>query len=366
MEGRKTPLYESHLKQGAKMVEFGGWLMPVQYSGIIDEHHAVRSKAGLFDVSHMGEFIVEGDDSAAFINYVITNDVNNLAIGQILYTPMCYPDGGVVDDLLVYRLGAQKYLLVVNAGNIEKDFAWLKQHGAKFAVHLANISDDTGEVALQGPAAENILSALTETKLKDISYYWLKQDVMVAGVKCLISRTGYTGEDGFELYCAAADAVKLWNALLEAGRDYGLVPAGLGARDTLRFEACLPLYGHELAETITPLEAGLKPFVKFEKGNFNGSATLSSQYQHGVKRKIVGLEMTGRGIARAGHICLVDGKSAGVITSGTFAPTLGKNLALALLDSRHTAPGTTLHVDIRGKQVEAVVIAKPFYRRNKK
>jgi aminomethyltransferase len=366
VDGRKTPLYESHQESGAKIVEFGGWLMPVQYSGIIEEHHAVRTKAGLFDVSHMGEFIVKGAEAATFINTVITNDVRQLAVGQILYSPMCYADGGVVDDLLVYRLGEEEYLLVVNAGNIEKDFEWLEQHRADFRIELENLSDKIAEVALQGPAANAILSRLTEVNLADINYYWLKQDVMVAGVRCLISRTGYTGEDGFEIYCSAGEAVTLWRAILEAGKDYGLIPAGLGARDTLRFEACLPLYGHELSAAVTPLEAGLKPFIKFEKGEFIGSGALNAEYQTGVQRKLVGLEMTGRGIARAGHVCMIDGKSIGIVTSGTYAPTLGKNLALALLDIAYTTIGTPVQVDIRGKLVDAVVAAKPFYRRNKK
>jgi len=233
VDGRKTPLYDSHQESGAKIVEFGGWLMPVQYSGIIEEHHAVRTKAGLFDVSHMGEFIVKGAEAATFINTVITNDVRQLAVGQILYSPMCYADGGVVDDLLVYRLGEEEYLLVVNAGNIEKDFEWLEQHRGDFLIQLENLSDKIAEVALQGPAANDILSRLTEVNLADINYYWLKQDVMVAGVRCLISRTGYTGEDGFEIYCSAGEAVRLWRAILEAGKGYGLNPSGLGTKDTL-------------------------------------------------------------------------------------------------------------------------------------
>lgn len=365
MEGKKTPLYDSHVASGAKIVEFGGWLMPVQYSGIIEEHRAVRTKAGLFDVSHMGEFVVRGADAAKFINRVVTNDVRQIAVEQILYTPMCYADGGVVDDLLIYRLGENEYWLVVNAGNIEKDFAWLRQHQADFNVELADISDQTAEVALQGPAAEAILSRLTAAKLSEIGYYRLKQDVDVAGIRCLISRTGYTGEDGFELYCQADSVAALWQAILEAGKESGLIPAGLGARDTLRFEAGLPLYGHELSPEITPLEAGLKPFVKLDKADFIGLAALSAQYQTGVQRKVVGLEMTGRGIARAGHVCMADGKAIGQVTSGTFAPTLEKNLALALLDMQHNAVGTTIQVDIRGKLVDAIVVAKPFYRRNK-
>lgn len=365
MKGKKTPLYDSHLANGAKIVEFGGWLMPVQYSGIIEEHHVVRTKAGLFDVSHMGEFVVKGTDATDFINTVVTNDVRQIAVEQILYTPMCYADGGVVDDLLVYRLGEQEYWLVVNAGNIEKDFAWLQQHQADFNIELENISDQTAEVALQGPAANTILSHLTTVNLSEIGYYWLKQDVDIAGIRCLISRTGYTGEDGFEVYCQAGDVAALWQTILEVGRESGLLPAGLGARDTLRFEAGLPLYGHELSPEITPLEAGLKPFVKFDKGDFIGSAALNAQYQTGVQRKVVGLEMIGRGIARAGHICMADGKAIGEITSGTFAPTLGKNLALALLDIQYNAVETTIQVDIRGKLVDAKVVAKPFYRRNK-
>ena len=366
MEGKKTPLFATHQECGAKIVEFGGWLMPVQYSGIIEEHNAVRNKAGIFDVSHMGEFQVRGVEAVAFINAVVTNDISQLAVSQILYTAMCYPDGGVVDDLLVYRLGEQDFLLVVNAGNIDKDFEWLQQNTTGFSITLEDVSESTAEIALQGPASVAILSRLTKEDLSDLGYYWLKQKVMVAGVCCLVSRTGYTGEDGFELYCSAGEVVTLWNALLTAGKEDGLIPAGLGARDTLRFEACLPLYGHELSPEITPLEAGLKPFVKLEKADFIGRSVLAAQYEAGVCRRIVGLEMIGRGIARAGHTCISEGKAIGFVTSGTFAPTLGKNLALALLNIEFVAIGTPIQVDIRGKQVDAVVITKPFYRRSRK
>lgn len=365
LQGKKTPLYDLHLESGAKVVEFGGWLMPVQYSGIIEEHHAVRKHAGLFDVSHMGEFMVSGPHAETFINSVITNDVKRLAVNQILYSPMCYPNGGVVDDLLVYRLGEQEYLLVVNAGNIDKDFAWLEEQNKTVQANLKNVSDSTAELALQGPKAETILGKLTDTPLSDLAYYWLKQNVVVAGISCLVSRTGYTGEDGFELYCSDKDAQTLWRAIMQAGSQDGLVAAGLGARDTLRFEAALPLYGHELSPDITPLEAGLKPFVKLDKEYFLGHDALKAQYEAGVKRKIVGLEMVGRGIARAGYACFANEDQIGTVTSGSFCPTLGKNMALALLNEKYIQVGTAVEVDIRGKKVEAVVIAKPFYRRSR-
>lgn len=365
MSGKKTPLYDVHIAAGAKVIEFGGWLMPVQYSGIIEEHKAVRTAAGLFDVSHMGEVSVTGADGLKFLNYLLTNDLSRLAVNQALYSPMCYPDGGVVDDLLVYRLGVQDYLLVINAGNIDKDVAWIEEQARGFDVVIKHLSDSVAELALQGPKANEILQGLVDFDVHEIKYYWLRQEVNVGGITCLLSRTGYTGEDGFELYCSSDKAVKLWEVLMTHGKPFGLVPAGLGARDTLRFEATLPLYGHELTADITPLEAGLSMFVKLDKENFIGHNALLKQKNEGLRRKIVGIEMVGRGIARAGYPCIIDGRQVGVVTSGSYAPSLNKNLGLALLDISYGEPGTGIGVEIRDKIVDAITVKKPFYKRGK-
>jgi aminomethyltransferase len=363
---KKTPLYQLHLEAGAKMVEFGGWLMPVQYSGIIEEHRAVRQKAGLFDVSHMGEFLVKGKDALPFIQKLATNDVSAMRPGQAQYSPMCYEDGGVVDDLLVYKYADDNYMLVVNAGNVDKDWQWVNQQKAGFAVEVSDVSEQTALLALQGPLASSMLASLADGVVEQLSYYRFLHPARVAGIDALLSRTGYTGEDGFEIYCAAGDSPLLWRKLLEAGAGSGLLPAGLGARDTLRFEACLPLYGHELSAEITPIEAGLGMFVKPDKGFFNGQAALAAQKKDGAARALAGLEMTGRGIARADCPVWADGKPVGRVTTGSFAPTLGKNLALALVDKIYAQIGRELFVEIRGKQVAAKVVKKPFYKREGK
>jgi aminomethyltransferase len=313
----------------------------------------------------MGEVKVTGPGAMEFVNYLVTNDIAALALNQIMYSPMCYPDGGVVDDLLIYRLGEQEFLLVVNAANTDKDFAWITEHAANFDVIVDNISDDMAELALQGPKAEQILQQLTSTDLAGIKYYWLEQDVDIKGIHCLVSRTGYTGEDGFEIYCQPSQANELWSLLLETGKDAGLVPTGLGARDTLRFEACLPLYGHELSDKITPLEAGVGSFVKLTKNDFIGKVALAEQKAVGVKRKIVGLEVVGRGIARPGYRCLAQDQEIGIVTSGSYAPTLNKNLALGLIALDYTQIGQEIAIEIRGKGVATVVVKKPFYKREK-
>ena len=363
---RKTPLYETHLRYGGKIVEFGGWLLPVQYSGIIAEHRAVREKAGLFDVSHMGEVMVKGPDAMAFLQRVVTNDVSRLADTQIQYTPMCYADGGTVDDLLIYRYGPAEYLLVINAANIDKDCDWLRQNAQGFNVTVDNISDDTAEIALQGPLAQTILQKLTAFPLAEIGYYRFKPALEVAGRPVMVSRTGYTGEDGFEIYCQPADAALLWGALMEAGKPYGLLPAGLGCRDTLRFEACLPLYGHELSPDISPLEAGIGRFVKLEKDSFNGREALARQKEQGLKRKMTGFMLTDRGVARAEYPVMAGGRCIGKVTSGSYAPTLDKNLGLALVEAEFAAAGQTFYIEIRGKNVAAEVISRPFYKREGK
>lgn len=359
---RQTPLYETHIKYGGRMVEFGGWSLPVQYSGIKEEHQGVRSKAGLFDVSHMGEVIVKGPDALQFLQKLVTNDVSRLANNQVQYTPMCYANGGTVDDLLIYKFDEQEYLLVINAANIEKDVAWMLNNSQEFNVELINISDKTAQLALQGPLAACILEKLTEISLNELKYYWFMPSVIVAGKKVLVSRTGYTGEDGFEIYCQPDEAASIWEALMEVGKPLGLLPAGLGCRDTLRFEACFPLYGHELSADISPLEAGLVPFVKLNKGHFNGSDVLKEQQANGVMRKIVGFALTERGVARAQYPVLLDGCPIGVVTTGSYSPTLDKNLGLALIKAEHGKLGKNIEIEIRGKKVLAEIIAKPFYR----
>lgn len=366
MTAKQTPLYETHLRYGGKIVEFGGWALPVQYTGIKEEHQAVRTKAGLFDVSHMGEVLVSGPDALVLLQKLMTNDVAKLQTNQILYTPMCYPDGGIVDDLLIYKKAANEYLLVINAANIEKDWQWLRDNIQDFAVKLENISDETAQLALQGPLAETILAELTDTKLSEIAYYWFKPEVEIAGKKVLVSRTGYTGEDGFEIYCRPDEIVHLWEMLMEAGKPLGLLPAGLGCRDTLRFEACLPLYGHELSAAISPVEAGIGFFVKLDKGEFNGREALAEQKAQGPKRKVVGFVMLDRGIARAEYPVMANGVRIGTVTTGSYSPTLNKNLGLALIQADYAKVGTKIEIDIRGKNLAAEVIGKPFYKREGK
>ena len=363
---RKTPLYDTHLKYGGKIVEFGGWLLPVQYTGILEEHRAVREKAGLFDVSHMGEVLVTGPDAFAFVQNLVTNDISRLVKHKIQYSPMCYQDGGTVDDLLIYQQGDQEYLLVINAANIEKDWQWMQENKGDFVIELTNLSDTTAQLALQGPLAQSILSQLTDTPLEELEYYWFLPKVILAGKETLVSRTGYTGEDGFEIYCHPEDAALLWDAIMTVGKSYGLLPAGLGCRDTLRFEACLPLYGHELSQDITPLEAGLGIFVKLDKGNFKGSAALANQKAKGITRKIVGFVVTGRGIARGQYPVMAESRRIGTVTTGTYSPSLDKNIGLALVEAEFTSVGQQFYIEIRGKNVAAQVIAKPFYTRKGK
>ncbi len=366
MTVKQTPLYETHLRYGGRIVEFGGWSLPVQYTGIKNEHQAVRTKAGLFDVSHMGEVVVNGPDVLSFLQRLVTNDVSKLEKNQILYTPMCYKHGGTVDDLLVYKKDADHYLLVINAANIEKDWNWMQENAEAFDVKLTNISDETAQIALQGPLSEMIVSKLTDTSLSELKYYWFMPEIDIAGKKVLLSRTGYTGEDGFEIYCSPADATYLWDTIMEAGRPFGLLPAGLGCRDTLRFEVCFPLYGHELSADISPIEAGLGMFVKLDKRAFNGQEALQEQKTNGPKRRIVGFEMVDRGVARVEYPILVEGSYAGVVTTGTYAPSLDKNLGLGIIQAEYAKVGQKIDIEIRGKNVSAQVIAKPFYKREGK
>jgi aminomethyltransferase len=362
---KQTPLFETYGKYGAKVIDFGGWALPVQFSSILDEHEAVRTKAGLFDVSHMGEVLVEGKDAESYINFLVTNDVTKLSINQAQYTAMCYPDGGTVDDLLVYKLDNEKYLLVINAANIEKDFEWMQQQ-VKGEMTLQNISNEIAQLAIQGPKAEGILQKLTGINLSEIGSFKFVQHVDLDGVAdVLVSRTGYTGEDGFELYFAADQAPVLWEKLLEAGSEGGLKPCGLGARDTLRLEARLALYGQELLSDISPLEAGIGFAVKLKKeSDFIGKAALINQKEAGLKRKLVGIEVTGRGIPRHGYkVVSESGEDIGLVTSGTQSPSLKKSIGLALISVEHAEVGTPLKVEIRNKQIDAVVVKTPFYKR---
>ncbi|BDG60241.1 glycine cleavage system aminomethyltransferase GcvT [Caldinitratiruptor microaerophilus] len=365
-ELRRTPLYDAHVRLGARMVPFAGWEMPVQYTGIVEEHRAVRTAAGLFDVSHMGEFEFTGPGAREAVDRLVTNNVSRLTDGKALYSPMCYPDGTVVDDVLVYRLGPEHFWMVVNAANTDKDFAWVTENTRDIrGLAVRNISGEVAQLALQGPRAQAILQPLAEADLGAIEYYAAAYGVKVAGLRTLVlSRTGYTGEDGFEIYVPAADAATLWHALLEAGRPHGLLPAGLGARDTLRLEASMPLYGHEIDHTTTPLEAGLGSFVKLKKGEFIGREALARQKEEGLRRKLVCFEMLDRGgIPRQGYEIARDGEVVGRVTSGTQSPTLGKPIGMGYVPAHLGAEGTEFDVLIRGRALRARVVPRPFYRR---
>ncbi|MBN8200454.1 glycine cleavage system aminomethyltransferase GcvT [Bacillus sp. NTK034] len=362
---KRTPLFEVYKDYGAKTIDFGGWDLPVQFSSIKEEHEAVRTKAGLFDVSHMGEIEVKGTDSLKYLQKMMTNDISKLKNSGAQYTAMCYENGGTVDDLLVYKIEDDHYLLVVNASNIEKDFNWLQDH-AEGNVELKNLSEDMAQLAIQGPLAEKVLQKLAGTNLADIGFFKFQQDVDLNGKKALVSRTGYTGEDGFEVYCDAKDAAALWNEILEAGKEEGVLPCGLGARDTLRFEANLALYGQELSPDITPLEAGIGFAVKVNKeAEFIGKEVLKNQKENGVPRKLAGIEMIDRGIPRHGYPVYKGEELIGEVTTGTQSPTLKKNIGLVLIKKEHAEPETELEVEIRGKRLKAKIAATPFYKREK-
>lgn len=362
---RKTALYEAHLQAQGKIIDFAGWALPVQYEGIIEEHEAVRTKAGMFDVSHMGEVEVRGKDALAFVQNLVTNDVSLLKVNQIQYAMMCYEDGGVVDDLLVYKYSDSHFFLVINASNVQKDFEWMQKNKGEYDIVLTNLSDQYSEIALQGPLAQDILQKCTSKDLKDIEFFYFDGAVQVAGVMCILSRTGYTGEDGFEIYMANADAKKVWDALLEAGQPLGLKPAGLGCRDTLRFEATLPLYGNEIDKDISPLEAGFGFCVKLSKDQFIGKEALVRQKTEGLKRKLVGFEME-KGIPRHGYPVFSGDKEIGHVTTGYFSPTLKRNIGLALVDSTFGEMGEAIGIGVRKKIFDARIISKKFYQKNYK
>ena len=361
MELKRTPLYEAHVRCGGRMVEFGGFEMPVQYkTGVIREHMAVRTACGLFDVSHMGEVILQGPDAVSNLNRLLTNDYTVMAEGQARYSPMCNDAGGTVDDLIVYRIAGDRYFVVLNASNREKDVAWIRSH-VSGQVTVEDVSDRYGQIALQGPLAEQILRKLTSAENIPLKNYTALWDRNVGGVNCIVSRTGYTGSDGFELYTAAEDTEKLWFLLLEAGKEEELIPCGLGARDTLRLEAGMPLYGHELSDTISPLTAGLGFFVKMDKEDFIGRAALEAQ---GVPARCrVGLKAVGKGIPREHQEVYADGRNIGQTTSGTHCPFIGYPAAMAIVDREHATASTRVQVDVRGRLVEAEVVRLPFYKK---
>ncbi len=359
---KKTVLYDAHVRLGAKMVPFGGFIMPVQYTDILKEHMAVRTAAGFFDVSHMGEVMLEGPDAVANLNRLLTNDYTVMRDGKVRYSPMCNEDGGVVDDLLVYRFGPEKYLIVVNASNKDKDVEWMRAH-LQGDVRMEDISDRIAEIAVQGPESAKILAKLTDPEKLPKGYYTFTDHCDVCGVDCLISQTGYTGEYGFELYFDASAAEMIWDRLLEAGEAFGAIPCGLGARDTLRMEAAMPLYGHEMDDVISPLETGLGFAVKMGKDDFIGKKALLERGEPQITR--VGLKVTGRGIVREHTELTADGEPAGHTTSGTFMPYLHGAYAMALVPKAFAETGTKLTAHVRGREIECEVMPLPFYKREK-
>jgi aminomethyltransferase len=360
---KKTPLNARHRSLGARMVEFGGWDMPVEYSGVADEHMAVRTRAGLFDVSHMGEIELAGRDALAAVQRLTSNDASRLSHHQAQYAALTTPSGTFVDDVLTYRLGEEHFMLVVNASNIIKDFNWITSQIAGLGdVVAVNTSSRYALLAIQGPAARDVLQTLTGVSLGDLKYYWFTTGE-VAAVAGTISRTGYTGEDGFEVFVPPAAAERVWDAILAAGKSAGLVPAGLAARDTLRLEASMRLYGNDMDDTTTVLEADLGWIVGWKKADFTGADVLRRQKAEGVERKLVGFEVLDRGIARHGHPVYIDGRQAGVVTSGTQTPFLKKAIGMAYLPADHTAAGSEFEVDVRGRRLRAQVVPMPFYKR---
>jgi aminomethyltransferase len=360
---KKTPLNARHRTLGARMVEFGGWDMPVEYAGIVSEHMAVRSAGGLFDVSHMGQIEIAGKDALKAVQHITSNDAARLADGQVQYSALTTPEGTLVDDVLTYRLNGEHFMLVVNASNIMKDSRWIAQHitGTGDAVAV-NTSSRYALIAIQGPVAAEVLQKLTGVDLSAIKYYWFSTGE-VANVRVTISRTGYTGEDGFEVFVAPASAERVWDAILAAGKPHGVVPAGLGARDTLRLEAGMRLYGNDMDETTTVVEADLGWIVGWKKDAFIGADVLKKQKAEGAARKLVGFELLDRAIARHGHDVYIDGQKAGIVTSGTQTPFLKKAIGMAYLPAAKSATGTEFEIDVRGRRVKAQVVPMPFYKR---
>lgn len=371
---RKTALNAVHRQMGAKMVDFNGWDMPVEYPasigcGVINEHMAVRTGVGIFDVSHMGDIRLAGPQALAAVQHISMNDASRLAIGQAQYSALLYPQGTFVDDVIVHRLGEDEYLLVINAGTREKDFNWVRDNTRQFDCAVENLSDDFTQIAIQGPKGVDVLQKLTDADLSTVKFYWVTRGSVCGLKNILIARTGYTAEDGFEIYVPADEATsaRVWNEILSAGKDFSILPCGLGARNTLRLEGKLPLYGHEISDTINVWEAGLDRFCKMEKTEFIGRAALEKARAEGVKRTLVGLEMTERGIARDGYKVLDgDEREIGYVTSGSPAPFLKKNIALAYVPPDFSAVGSALKVEIRGQGVGAQVVPTPFYKKPKR
>ena len=362
-ELKRTPLFGVHSACNAKLVDFGGWNMPVQYSGILQEHNAVRSAVGLFDVSHMGEIEIRGPEAAKLVDHVSTNAASKLKLGQAHYSALLYEHGGFVDDILVHKVSNTDFFLCVNASNQEKDFEHIRAHN-NFDAEVEYASERYAQLAIQGPKALATLQKLTATPLAEIKYYWFR-DGNVAGAPARIARTGYTGEDGFEIYISPAEAPRIWDEVLHAGEEFGIKPCGLGARNTLRLEAKMALYGHELTASINPFEADLAWIVKMEKPDFIGRGALENALQRGITRKLAGFEMQGRGIGRDGYEVWIEGNPAGWVTSGGPSPTLNRNIGLCYLPLDKAAPGVPIQILIRNLPVDAVTVPVPFYKRAK-
>jgi len=360
---KTTPLKATHRRLGAKMIAFGGWDMPVQYASLLEEHHAVRQRVGLFDVSHMGEIEIRGPEALDLVNYVTTNDAAKLRSGQAQYSGLLYEHGGFVDDILVHKVADGHYFLCVNASNQDKDYAHIAAHN-RFEATVENASARYAQLAIQGPRALDTLQKLAGIALAPMRYYHFA-DSTVSGAQARIARTGYTGEDGFEIYISPADAVRLWDEILAAGAEFGIKPCGLGARNTLRLEAAMALYDHEIHASITAWEANLDWIVKMNKGNFIGRDALDRQKQRGITRRLVGFEMTGRGIGRDGYEVCIEGRGAGWVTSGGPSPTLSKNIGLCYLPCADAEPGRKIQVMVRGVPVDALTVSTPFYKRTK-
>ena len=360
MENKRTCLHDRHVALGALMQPFGGYDMPIQYSSIIEEHNAVRQHCGVFDVSHMGEVYITGKDAEKYVNYIFTNDVTNAPLNSIFYGMMLYPDGGTVDDLLVYKMGENEFFLVINAANTDKDVEWIRQHAEGYDVTIDHCSDYYSQLAIQGPEAESVVEEVLHLSCKDLVFYEAKT-IDVNGEQIIVSRTGYTGEDGFEIYGSQAYIVQAWDALMESKR---CTPCGLGCRDTLRFEAGLPLYGMELSKDITPVMSGLSMFCKLDKPEFIGKEAIAKQKEEKPKQKVIGLELEGKAIPRHGYPVMKDGKQVGIITTGYHSISLDKSLAFALVDLEHSKLGTELEVQIRKKTFPCVVVKKRFLNKH--
>jgi len=373
---RKTALNAVHRQMGAKMVDFGGWDMPIEYcnspfgpGGLMKEHLAVRTGVGVFDVSHMGDIRITGPEALAAVQHISMNDASRLAIGQAHYSALLYPQGTFVDDVIVHRLGESDYLLVINAGTREKDYNWVRDNVKRFNCKAEDIGDSYTQIAIQGPKAIDLLGKLTDVDLASIKNYWFTHGTVCGLSNTLIARTGYTGEDGFEIYIPSDEktSAEVWNKVLDAGGEFNILPCGLGARNTLRLESKMALYGHEISDTITVLEAGLERYCKFEKGDFIGKAALEKQKAEGIKRVLVGLESVDRGIPRDGYKVLDgSGSEIGYVTSGSYAPFLKKNISLAYVPPAFSEVGSTINVEIRGQKVKCQVVPTPFYKKPKK